>query len=57
MVMENPTSVAPLGYLKTVYALMIDIFVFNYKISYLSLLGSIIVIFSCIKIMSLKNQK
>ena len=57
MVMENPTSLAPLKYLTTIYALLIDIFVFNFKISYLSILGSIIVVFSCMKVVSLKNKK
>jgi len=57
MVKEDPTSLAPLNYLKTIYAVLIDIFVFNFKISYLSILGSIIVVFSCYKIVSLKYKK
>ena len=57
MVKEDPTSLAPLNYLKTIYALLIDLFVFNFKISYLSILGSIIVVFSCYKIVSLKYKK
>lgn len=53
--LESPAKLSPLSYTTILYALVIDVFIFNETLSLYSLIGSALVVFTSYKIVKSKK--